>query len=215
MGVADHLNQEECNMARIRPPFSKIHRRYGVALLKPQDKVLKKKNYPPGMHGFQRKRSKKSTYALRLAEKQKLKIIYGLNERQLKNLLEKAQRQVGNTGIALLQMCESRLDNVVYRMGFAPTRPAARQLVVHGHILVNGKKVNIPSYMLKPNSVVEVHPGSRNIPLIAESIISVFRNYAWIEIDRNNFRGVYLRHPEREEIPENINEQMVIEFYSK
>ena len=148
-------------------------------------------------------------------EKQKLKAIYGLNERHLKRFLKIASKRVGNTGTALLQICESLLSNVVYRLGFAPTRKAAAQLVSHRHILVNGKIVNIPTYMVKPNSVIEVREGSRNIPMVVDSISQLPQNCPWPGVNRKKFKGIYLRHPEKEEIPEEININLVLEFFTK
>lgn len=196
-------------------PKSKIHRAFGISLLKPYDKVLKKKKYPPGIHGFRAKRAKKTAYALRLMEKQKLKIIYNLSERQLKRFLALASKIPGNIGENLLKICESKLDNIVYRLGFASTRPAAKQLVSHKHIMVNGKIVNIHSYLVKPGSTIEVRPGSKNIPLITDSVLVMFKNYPWLEVDRKNLKGVFLRFPTREEIPEDLNEQAIIEFFSR
>ncbi|MDD3685698.1 MAG: 30S ribosomal protein S4 [Bacteroidales bacterium] len=202
-------------MARYRGPQTKIARKFGEPIFGP-DKVMEKKNYPPGMHGLNKKRRKSSEYGIQLREKQKVKYMYGLLERQFRNTFERATRSKGVTGVVLLQMLESRLDNVVFRLGVAPTRASARQLVSHRHILVNGKLCNIPSYQVKPGDVVSVREKSKSLELVANSL-SGFNHgkYPWIEWDANAMAGKYMSIPEREDIPENIKEQLIVELYSK
>lgn len=201
-------------MARYTGPRAKIGRRYGEAILG-AGKYVQKKNYPPGQHGRNRRR-KQSEYAIQLAAKQKAKYIYGLNERQFRNLFEKANRKQGVTGELLLQFLEARLDNVVYRLGIAPTRRAARQLVLHKHILVNGEVVNIPSYTLKVGDQVAVREKSKSLELITESLRrSSVSRYNWLEWDDHSMTGKFMYLPPREEIPENIQEQLIVELYSK
>ncbi len=202
-------------MARYRGPKSKIARKFGEPIFGP-DKVLEKKNYPPGFHGLAARRRKKSEYGIQLKEKQKAKSIYGVLERQFSNLFKKAHAATGITGELLLQMLESRLDNVVYRLGLARTRAAARQLVSHKHITVNGEVVNIPSYQLRPGDVVGVREKSKSLEIITDSLTSHrYNKYAWLEWDSNAMTGKFLARPEREEIPENIKEQLIVELYSK
>ncbi|TVR71436.1 MAG: 30S ribosomal protein S4 [Marinilabiliales bacterium] len=202
-------------MARYRGPRTKIARKFGEPIFG-ADKVLEKKNYPPGMHGNTRRRKKTSEYGVQLQEKQKAKYTYGVLERQFSNLFKKASRSKGITGEVLLQMLESRLDNVVFRMGIAPTRAAARQLVSHRHITVNGKVVNIPSYTVKGGDYVGVREKSKSLEAITESLDGRKRNaYSWIEWDADHMRGRFLNMPEREDIPENIKEQLIVELYSK
>ncbi len=202
-------------MARYRGPQSKIARKFGEPIFGP-DKVLEKKNYPPGMHGLNKKRRKTSEYGVQLREKQKVKYTYGLLERQFKNLFEKATRKKGITGVVFLQLLESRLDNVVFRMGIAPTRAAARQLVSHNHILVNGKKCNIPSLLLQPGDIVSVREKSKSLEVITNSLSGYNHSkYPWLEWDDNAFAGKFMSIPEREDIPENIKEQLIVELYSK
>ena len=202
-------------MARYTGPRSKIARKFGEPIFGP-DKVFEKKNYPPGMHGNMRKRKKTSEYGVQLQEKQKAKFTYGVLERQFSNLFKKASRSKGITGEALLQLLESRLDNVVFRMGIAPTRAAARQLVSHRHITVNGKVVNIPSYIVKAGEFVGVREKSKSLEVITESLSGSRRNaYSWIEWDADKMTGRFLNMPEREDIPENIKEQLIVELYSK
>ena len=202
-------------MARYTGPRSKIARKFGEPIFGP-DKVFEKKNYPPGMHGNMRKRKKTSEYGVQLQEKQKAKFTYGVLERQFSNLFKKASRSKGITGEALLQLLESRLDNVVFRMGIAPTRAAARQLVSHRHITVNGKLVNIPSYIVKAGEFVGVREKSKSLEVITESLSGSRRNaYSWIEWDADKMTGRFLNMPEREDIPENIKEQLIVELYSK
>src|SRR6056297_729619 len=202
-------------MARYRGPKSKIARKFGEPIFGP-DKVFDHKNYPPGMHGATARRRKVSEYGLQLKEKQKAKYTYGVLEKQFRNLFEKASSAKGITGEVLLQLLESRLDNVVFRMGIAKTRAAARQFVSHKHIVVNGKVVNIPSYQLKPGDIVGVREKSKAMEEITESLHSRrSTNYEWLEWDNDQLAGKFLNVPEREEIPENIKEQLIVELYSK
>lgn len=201
-------------MARYRGPKTKIARRFGDPIFGP-DNSFDKRNYPPGQHGLARKRGKKSEYAIQLAEKQKAKYTYGILERQFRNLFEKASRQKGITGENLLQLCESRLDNVVYRMGIAPTRRAARQLVGHRHILVNGSIVNIPSYQLQDGDTVSVRERSRSLEAINDALEGNQSRYEWLEWNSSTKSGRYLQAPLRDQIPENIKEQLIVELYSK
>ena len=202
-------------MARYRGPKSKIARKFGEPIFGP-DKVFEHKNYPPGMHGLASKRRKKSEYGLQLKEKQKAKYTYGVLEKQFRNLFEKASASKGITGEVLLQLLESRLDNVVFRMGIAKTRAAARQFVSHKHITVNGNVVNIPSYTVKPGDVVGVREKSKSLEEITNSLHSRRSSqYEWIEWDSDQMIGKFLNRPEREEIPENIKEQLIVELYSK
>lgn len=201
-------------MARYTGPKTKIARRFGEPIFGP-DKILAKRNFPPGQHG-NNKRRKTSEYGLMLAEKQKAKYTYGVLERQFRNLFDHAARKNGITGVILLQSLESRLDNVVYRLGIAPTRAAARQLVSHKHIVLNGKVVNIPSCVVKPGDVVGVREKSKSLEVI-EAALAGFNHskYPWIEWDENVMGGKLLHNPERADIPENIKEQMIVELYSK
>lgn len=201
-------------MARYIGPKSKIARKFGEPIFGP-DKVLAKRNFPPGQHGNNRRR-KATEYGLQLKEKQKAKYTYGVLEKQFRNLFDKASRTKGITGEVLLQLLESRLDNVVYRLGIAPTRSAARQLVGHRHITINGKVVNIPSFTVKTGMVIGVREKSKSLEVITESLAS--RNhskYPWIEWDQASHTGKYLHVPTREDIPENIKEQLIVELYSK
>ena len=201
-------------MARYIGPKSRIARRFGEAIFGP-DKVLDKRNYAPGQHGVNR-RKKMSEYGTQLAEKQKAKYTYGVLERQFRLLFAKASRIKGITGEILLQLLESRLDNIVYRLGIAPTRAAARQLVSHCHITVNGKVVNIPSYEVKPGQVVAVREKSKSLEVIAASLDGFnHSNYSWLEWNEAEKAGKYLNIPQREDIPENIKEQLIVELYSK
>ena len=201
-------------MARYTGPKSKIARKFGEPIFG-ADKVLSKKNHPPGQHGNNRRR-KQSEYALQLREKQMAKYTYGVLERQFRNLFEKAQRSSGITGEVLLQLLESRLDNVVYRLGIAPTRAAARQLVSHRHIVVDDKVVDIPSYTLKPGQVVGVRERDKSMEVIANSLAGYNHSkYPWLEWDGRSYRGKFLNVPTREEIPESIKEQLIVELYSK
>ena len=201
-------------MARYTGPKTKIARKFGEAIYGP-DKVLSKKNYPPGQHGVN-KRRKTSEYGLQLREKQKAKYTYGVLEKQFRNLFERASRKKGITGEVLLQLLEARLDNVVYRLGIAPTRAAARQLVLHRHIVVNGKVVNIASYSVKPGEVIGVREKSKSLEVIADSLAGFNHSkYPWIEWDEATKSGKFLHLPERADIPENIKEQAIVELYSK
>ena len=201
-------------MARYTGPKTKIARKFGEAIFG-DDKNFEKRNYPPGQHGNNRRRGKKSEYAIQLAEKQKAKYTYGILERQFRNMFKRATASKGITGEVLLQLCESRLDNVVFRMGIAPSRSAARQLVSHRHILVNGDKVNIPSYQLKPGDTVGVREKSKSLEAIENSLANASHVYEWITWDNAVKRGTYVSKPERIQIPENINEQFIVELYSK
>ena len=201
-------------MARYTGPKTKIARKFGEAIFG-DDKNFEKRNYPPGQHGNNRRRGKKSEYAIQLAEKQKAKYTYGILERQFRNMFKRATASKGITGEVLLQLCESRLDNVVFRMGIAPSRSAARQLVSHRHILVNGEKVNIPSYQLKPGDTVGVREKSKSLEAIENSLANASHVYEWITWDNAVKRGTYVSKPERIQIHENINEQFIVELYSK
>ncbi len=201
-------------MARYTGPKSKIARKFGEPIFG-EDKVLAKKNYAPGQHG-QNKRRKTSEYGVQLREKQKAKYTYGVLERQFRNLFEKASRMKGITGELLLQLLESRLDNVVYRLGIAPTRAAARQIVLHRHITVNGDVVNIPSYQVKPGDIVAVREKAKSLEVIADALAGFNHSkYPWIEWDESAKAGRFLHVPTREDIPENIKEQLIVELYSK
>jgi len=201
-------------MARYIGPQTKIARKFGEAIFG-DDKSFEKRNYPPGQHGNTRRRGKKSEYAVQLQEKQKAKYTYGILERQFRNLFEKASRSKGITGEILLQLCESRLDNVVYRFGIAPSRRAARQLVSHRHITVNGGIVNIPSYKLKANDVVAVREKSKSLGAIEESLHNNKKVYEWLTFNNETKQGTFVTVPERIQIPENIKEQLIVELYSK
>ncbi|HMY83453.1 MAG TPA: 30S ribosomal protein S4 [Saprospiraceae bacterium] len=203
-------------MARYTGPATKKARAFGEAIYGP-DKAFDKKKYAPGQHGASRKRRQKSDYALQLMEKQKAKYTYGVLERQFRNTFTKAARKGGVTGTVLLQFLESRLDNVVYRMGIASTRREARQLVSHRHVVVNGVVTNIPSFHVRPGDVVEVKGKSRGMDIILSNVKSKHdhRKYAWIEFNPERMEGKFLAYPEREQIPENINEQLIVELYSK
>jgi len=201
-------------MARYIGPKTKIARKFGEAIFGP-DKVLSKKNYPPGQHGNNR-RKKTSEYGIQLREKQKAKYTYGILEKQFHIIYERARRASGVTGVILLQMLESRLDNLVFRMGIAPTRAAARQLVNHKHITVDGKVVNIPSYQVKPGQVVGVREKDKSMEVIQNSLSGFNHSkYPWIEWNASTLSGTYLHIPEREDIPENIKEHLIVELYSK
>jgi len=201
-------------MARYIGPKSKIARRFKEPIFGP-DKALEKKNYPPGQHGLAKKRSKVSEYGVQLAEKQKAKYTYGILERQFERMFHLAQKTKGITGEVLLQLCESRLDNVVYRLGIAPTRSGARQLVGHRHITVNGDVVNIASYLVKPGDVVAVREKSKSHEAIVNAIAGVSNKYAWLDFDSKHMTGKFITRPERQQIPENIKEQLIVELYSK
>ena len=201
-------------MARYTGPKTKIARKFGEPIFG-DDKVLAKKNYPPGQHGVN-KRRKLSEYGTQLREKQKAKYTYGVLEKQFRNLFDKATRTKGVKGEVLLQLLESRLDNIVYRLGIAPTRAAARQLVLHRHITVDGEVVNIASYSVKPGPVVAVREKSKSLEVIADALAGFNHSkYPWIEWDENVKGGKMLHLPQREDIPENIKEQLIVELYSK
>lgn len=201
-------------MARYTGPKSKIARKFGEAIFG-DDKSFEKKNYPPGQHGNQRRRGKKSEYSVQLMEKQKAKYTYGILEKQFRNLFASAKRKEGVTGEILLQLCECRLDNVVFRMGISPTRSGARQLVSHRHITVNGELVNIPSYSLKAGDVVGVREKSKSVQSIQDSLANSSAVYEWITWNTATKEGTFVAVPERLQIPENIKEQLIVELYSK
>jgi len=201
-------------MARYTGPKSKIARKFKEPIFGP-DRALDKKPYPPGQHGGSKKRAKQSEYAVQLAEKQKAKYTYGLLERQFENLFHKAARKKGITGENLLKMLEGRLDNTVFRLGIAPSRPSARQLVTHKHITVNGSIVNIPSYILKPGDEVAVREKSKSLEVINESQARRGKSFPWLQWNANDKAGKFLDFPERDQIPENIKEQLIVELYSK
>ncbi len=202
-------------MARYTGPKSKIARRFREPIFGP-DKVLEKKNYPPGMHGTSKRRGKQSEYAVQLMEKQKVKYTYGVLERQFENLFHKASSKEGITGETLLKLLEARLDNAVYRLGIAPTRSAARQLVSHKHIIVNNELVNIPSYSLRAGDIIAVREKSKSLEAITNTVSGKRINkFSWLEWDPNNLSGKFLNYPSRDEIPENIKENLIVELYSK
>ncbi|ALJ06188.1 30S ribosomal protein S4 [Pseudalgibacter alginicilyticus] len=201
-------------MARYTGPKTKIARKFGEAIFG-EDKSFEKRNYPPGQHGANKRRGKKSEYAIQLMEKQKAKYTYGILERQFRGLFKKARTAQGITGEVLLQLCESRLDNVVYRMGISPSRSGARQLVSHRHITVNGELVNIPSYQLKAGDVVGVREKSKSLEAIERSLSNSSQVYEWITWNNETKQGTYVSVPARIQIPENINEQFIVELYSK
>lgn len=200
-------------MAKYIGPKTKIARKFGEPIYGP-DRVFEKKNYPPGQHGLNR-RKKTSEYGTQLKEKQKAKYTYGVLERQFRIVYADAKRSKGVTGEVLLSLLESRLDNVVYRLGIAPTRAAARQLVGHRHIVVDGAVVNIPSFRVKPGQTVGVREKSKSLEVIANSLASASQKYSWLEWDKNTLSGKFLNLPERSDIPENIKEQLIVDLYSK
>jgi small subunit ribosomal protein S4 len=201
-------------MARYTGPSTKIARKFGEAIFG-DDKSFEKKNYPPGQHGNNRRRGKKSEYAVQLMEKQKAKYTYGILEKQFRNLFAKANRSKGVTGEVLLQLCESRLDNVVYRFGIAPSRRAARQLVSHRHVTVDGEIVNIPSYQVKPGQVVGVREKSKSVQKITDSLANTNQSFEWLNWNSDKLEGTFVNIPERVQIPETIKEQLIVELYSK
>ena len=201
-------------MARYTGPKTKIARKFGEAIFG-EDKNFEKRNFPPGQHGNARRRGKKSEYAIQLMEKQKAKYTYGILERQFSNLFKKAQASVGITGEVLLQLCEARLDNVVYRMGVSNSRSGARQLVSHRHITVNGEIVNIPSYSLKEGDVVAVREKSKSLVSIESALASNSQVFEWLTWNSDKKEGTFVKIPERLQIPENIKEQLIVELYSK
>jgi len=201
-------------MARYTGPKTKIARKFGQAIFG-DDKAFEKRNYPPGQHGANKRRGKKSEYAIQLMEKQKAKYTYGILERQFRNMFKKATAAPGITGEVLLQLCESRLDNVVFRMGISPSRSGARQLVSHRHITVNGEVVNIPSYQLKAGDVVGVREKSKSLEAIERSLSNSSNVFEWITWNSEKKEGAFVSVPARIQIPENINEQFIVELYSK
>ena len=201
-------------MARYTGPSTKIARKFGEPVFGP-DKSYEKKSYPPGQHGMAKKRKKSSEYGVQLKEKQKVKYTYGLMERQFRNLYEKASKMKGRKGENLLFLLETRLDNLVFRMGVAPSRAAARQLVTHCHIVLYGEVCNIPSTLVKPGEIVGVRERSKSLEVIQENVSKSASRFAWIEWDGLSLSGKLLNLPERSEIPENINEQLIVELYSK
>lgn len=201
-------------MARYIGPKTKIARKFGEPIYG-EDKYFDRRKYPPGQHGSSRRRKSVSDYGIQLKEKQKVKYIYGLLERQFRNTFKKASRKEGVTGENLLQSLEARLDNVVFRMGIAKSRTQARQFVGHKHILVNGDVVNIPSFSVRPGDVVEVRERSKSMDAIQESIAGSNNDFSWIDFDAKELKGKFLEYPSRDIIPENINEQLIVELYSK
>jgi small subunit ribosomal protein S4 len=201
-------------MARYIGPKSRIARRFKEAIYGP-DRSFEKKNYPPGQHGQSKRRRKTSEYGTQLTEKQKAKYTYGILEKQFKNTFLKASSKSGVTGVILLQLIEARLDNVVFRLGIAPTRDGARQLVVHRHITVNGKVLNIPSYEVNKGDVIAVRERSKSLEVIVNSLTGRSHRFSWLEWDDATMSGKFLNYPERDEIPENIKEQLIVELYSK
>jgi len=201
-------------MARYRGPKSKVSRRFKEPIFGP-DKALERRPYGPGQHGNNRRRKKESEYSVQLAEKQKAKYTYGILEKQFSNMFKAANARQGITGEILLQFCESRLDNVVYRLGVAPTRRGARQLVSHRHITVNGHVVNIPSYRLRPGDVVGVREKSKSLLAISNSMASSAQRHDWLSWDKATMTGSFISVPGRDQIPESIKEQLIVELYSK
>lgn len=201
-------------MARYTGPTTKIARKFGDAIFG-SDKYFDKRSYPPGQHGVSKKRKTASEYAVQLLEKQKAKYTYGLLERQFRNLFEKAARKKGVTGANLFKLLEARLDNTLYRLGFAASRAQARQLVVHKHVAVNGQVVNVPSFTLKPGDKVGLRERSKNLAVVQDAMATKGKKFNWLVVDEKNVEGTFVEYPEREAIPENINEQLIVELYSK
>ncbi len=202
-------------MARYTGPKSKIARKFREPIFGP-DKALEKKNYPPGQHGPSKRRGKQSEYAIQLLEKQKAKYTYGVLERQFANLFAKAAAKQGVTGENFLKLLEARLDNIVYRLGIAPTRSSARQLVSHKHITVNGQVVNIPSYSIRPGDVIAVRERSQSLEAIVNSVAGrKINKFSWLDWDADKLAGTFVNFPERADIPENIKENLIVELYSK
>lgn len=201
-------------MARYKGPTSKIARKFREPIFGP-DKAAERKNYGPGQHGPNKRRGKQSEYAVQLQEKQKAKYTYGILEKQFSNLYKKASGSKGITGEILLQFCETRLDNIVYRLGIAPTRRAARQLVSHGHIIINDQVVNVPSFHVKIGEAIGIRPKSVSLEAISESLANNQSQMEWLDWDRNALKGKMLNVPNRDQIPENIKEQLIVELYSK
>ncbi|MCX6198293.1 MAG: 30S ribosomal protein S4 [Bacteroidetes bacterium] len=201
-------------MARYTGPTTRISRKFGEAIFGP-DKYFDKRSYPPGQHGMAKKRKTASEYSVQLQEKQKAKYTYGLLERQFRNLFEKAARKKGVTGENLLKLLEARLDNTLYRLGFAASRAQARQLVIHNHVTVNGDVVGVPSFTLKAGDKVGLRERSKNLTVVQDSIGRQGKRFNWLVVDEKNVEGTFVDFPERENIPENINEQLIVELYSK
>ena len=201
-------------MARYTGPTTKIARKFGDAIFG-TDKYFEKRSYPPGQHGMSKKRKTASEYAVQLQEKQKAKYTYGLLERQFRNLFEKAARKKGVTGENLLKLLEARLDNTVYRLGFAASRAQARQLVLHKHISVNGEIVNVPSFSLNAGDKVALRERSKNLTVVQDAIGRKGKKFNWLVMDEKSVEGTFVDFPERDQIPENINEQLIVELYSK
>ena len=201
-------------MARYRGPKSKISRRFKEAIFGP-DKALERRPYGPGQHGNTRRRKKESEYSVQLAEKQKAKYTYGILEKQFSNMFKAANARQGITGEILLQFCESRLDNVVYRLGIASTRRGARQLVTHRHIMVNGHVVNIPSYRMRPGDVVAVREKSKSMSVISSALGATANRLDWLDWNVQTMSGTFVNVPSRDQIPENIKESLIVELYSK
>jgi small subunit ribosomal protein S4 len=201
-------------MARYTGPKTKIARKFGDAIFG-EDKYFDKRSYPPGQHGQSKKRKTASEYAVQLAEKQKAKYTYGLLERQFRNLFEKASSKKGVTGDNMFKLLEARLDNTIYRLGFAASRAQARQLVIHKHISVNGQIVNVPSYTLKPGDKVGLRERSKNLTVVQDSLAKKGKKFNWLVLDEKAVEGTFVEFPERDQIPENINEQLIVELYSK
>jgi len=203
-------------MARYTGPTTKKSRAFGESIFG-YDKAFEKRKYKPGQHGNSKRRKQKSDYAVQLMEKQKAKYTYGVLERQFRNLFEKASRKKGVTGEVLFQLLEARLDNVVYRMGIAPTRRAARQLVSHKHVIVNGVITNVPSATMRPGDIIGVRGKSQGLDVVRGSVSnkSDVRNFGWLEFNPDKMEGKFLEYPERSDIPEKINEQLIVELYSK
>ncbi len=201
-------------MARYTGPTTRIARKFGEAIFGP-DKYFDKRSYPPGQHGMSKKRKTASEYAVQLKEKQKAKYTYGLLERQFRNLFEKASRKKGVTGDNLLKLLEARLDNTVYRLGFAASRAQARQLVTHKHVIVNGDVVNVPSFTLNPGDKVALRERSKNLDVVRDSLAKRGKRFNWLTLDEKAVEGTFVEFPERDQVPENINEQLIVELYSK
>ena len=201
-------------MARYIGPKTKIARKFGDAIFG-TDKYFDKRSYPPGQHGQSKKRKTASEYSVQLQEKQKAKYTYGLLERQFRNLFEKATRRKGVKGENLLKLLEARLDNTLYRLGFAASRSQARQLVIHKHIVVNGAVVNVPSFTLKPGDKVGLRERSKNLSVVQDAMAKRGKKFVWLTMDDKAVEGTFLDYPDREQIPENINEQLIVELYSK
>lgn len=201
-------------MARYRGPQTKIARKFGDAIFG-EDKYFDKRSYPPGQHGVAKKRKTASEYSIQLQEKQKAKYTYGLLERQFRNLFEKASRKKGVTGDNMFKLLEARLDNTVYRLGFSASRAQARQLVIHKHVSVNGHIVNVPSFTLSPGDKVALRERSKNLTVVQDALGKRGKKFNWLVLDEKAVEGTFVEFPERDQIPENINEQLIVELYSK